>query len=180
VRTLRIPIRRDRYNDPGRFEGQWTLNIRGTRCNVGYVSPTGRARHVFQGPKLPGPYAYLVTLPVVIDNHGGSGAEAARNRAAGTEHDAQPGDRISIDGHTWTIVPTPNHTYTLRPAFGFDTPQPGDVLESTGGSGNNLVVAVDGDQVTVRSLHPEGTRGTGWTYPFDPTTMWVTHRPATP
>lgn len=44
------------------------------------------------------PHAALYGLPSVIDNYGGTGAEIARNKAAGIEDSVEPGDFVITDG----------------------------------------------------------------------------------
>lgn len=47
-------------------------------CSIGVVPEGSEARKTFGGPLVPGPWAYTVTHPLVIDCHGGSAAEARR------------------------------------------------------------------------------------------------------
>lgn len=88
-----------------------------TRMRVCYFTPDGKGRREHQGPILPGPFASMTPLPVVIDNAGGSGAERARLQAAGLEHDVTVGDRLLIDGVEYEISdPYPARDYpTLTP-----------------------------------------------------------------
>lgn len=66
---------------------------------------------VNQGPGLPrrrldAPEAYAFALSVCLDNYGGTGAEAARNRAAGIEFDVEIGDVLVFDGaDAFEVVP---------------------------------------------------------------------------
>jgi hypothetical protein len=102
--------------DPSRYERRdtWTspnvLRIvcrylgHETRFGIGYVGRNGACRREQDGPILPGPYAYLIPLPVVIAAHdGGTAAESARLAAAGIEWDAADGDELIIGGERFTI-----------------------------------------------------------------------------
>jgi hypothetical protein len=80
------------------------------RLGIGYISPDGEGRQVFQGPMVPGPWAYTYPLAVVIDNYGGTAAEAAANKAAGLERDAKVGDRFQLDGRTWVLTEDRPHS----------------------------------------------------------------------
>ena len=73
------------------------------RHAVGAVPRGAEARRVFQGPMVPGPWAYTFGKCQVIDNYGGSGAEAARNREAGIEHTITEGQRVVIDGVVYRV-----------------------------------------------------------------------------
>jgi hypothetical protein len=182
---FRIPTHPGRYNELGHFDSDSVLNIGGIRHTFGYVSAAGTCRHIAQGPMLPGPYAFLVALPSVIDQHGGSGAEATRNRAAGLEFDASVGDFVEIDGHAWAIVKTGFYSYGLRPfnvSWDVERPQVGDVLEGT--YTNLRVVKVlpraEGGQprVKVRALWSDGERGAAWELVVDTGRLWIAYRPA--
>ena len=74
------------------------------RYRVGGVPRGVSRRQVDGGPLVPGPWAYVYELAGVIDNHGGTGAESALNRAAGTEHDLRSGDVIRFDEHEYKIT----------------------------------------------------------------------------
>jgi hypothetical protein len=74
------------------------------RYRVGGVPRGASGRQVDGGPLVPGPWAYVYELAGVIDNHGGTGAESARMRAAGTEHDLVPGDVIRFDDREYKIA----------------------------------------------------------------------------
>lgn len=73
------------------------------RLQISYTAPDGLSRREYQGPILPGPYASTFPLGVVIDNHGGSGAESRKLREAGLEFDVAEGDEFELDGMRWTI-----------------------------------------------------------------------------
>lgn len=73
------------------------------RYRIGGVPRGGSGRQVDGGPLVPGPWAYVYELAGVIDNHGGTGAEAARKHAAGMEHDLVPGDVIRFDDCEYKI-----------------------------------------------------------------------------
>ena len=77
------------------------------RYRVGGVPRGVSGRQVDGGPLVPGPWAFVYELASVIDNHGGTGAEAARMRAAGTEHDLVPGDVIRFDDREYKIAIDP-------------------------------------------------------------------------
>ena len=74
------------------------------RYRVGGVPRGASGRQVDGGPLVPGPWAYVYELASVIDNHGGTGAESAAMRAAGTEHDLVPGDVIRFDDREYKIA----------------------------------------------------------------------------
>jgi hypothetical protein len=74
------------------------------RYRVGGVPRGASGRQVDGGPLVPGPWAYVYELAGVIDNHGGTGAESARMRASGTEHDLVPGDVIRFDDREYKIA----------------------------------------------------------------------------
>ena len=87
-------------------ESRWPVRV--VLCRMG--SPTIRRHPAGWRPSdgagatiLPGPYAATFPLAVVIDNYGGTGAEAKRNREAGLEFDVVEGDLIELDGMTWVI-----------------------------------------------------------------------------
>lgn len=77
-----------------------TLVYNGKRLGIGYSeADTWVNRGPGMGRKfITTPEAYAFGLCTVIDNYGGTGAEAARNRAAGTEHDVEIGDYVIFDG----------------------------------------------------------------------------------
>lgn len=74
------------------------------RYRMGGVPRGASGRQVDGGPLVPGPWAYVYELPSVIDNHGGTGAESARMRSAGTEHDLVPGDVVRFDDREYKIA----------------------------------------------------------------------------
>jgi hypothetical protein len=76
----------------------------GGRYRVGGVPRGSSGRRVDGGPLVEGPWAYVYELAGVIDNHGGTGAESARMRAEGTEHDLVPGDVIRFDDREYKIA----------------------------------------------------------------------------
>lgn len=83
----------------------------GKRFGVGYSeADTWVNRGEGMGRKfITEPEGYSFGLSVCIDNYGGTGAEAARNRAAGTEHDVEDGDLIVFDtGVTFEVRPLAN------------------------------------------------------------------------
>lgn len=50
-----------------------------------------------------GPQAYTFPMAAVIDNHGGTGAELAREREAGTLYEAADGDVVILPGASYKI-----------------------------------------------------------------------------
>lgn len=97
--TIEIPVHLNRYGN--HTETDHVLAVpgrRGGRFKVIFFGPEHEGRQVFQGPMVPGPWASPVGLCTVIDNFGGTAAEAAAGRAAGTEHPAAEGDDVVI---TW-------------------------------------------------------------------------------
>lgn len=97
------------YNEAGMFNSPNILQVHSryvrhsVRLAIGYVGPDGAGRQVSQGPMVPGPWAYTFALAVCIDNHGGTGAESDRNKAADLEWDVQVGDLFVIDGRTYEL-----------------------------------------------------------------------------
>jgi hypothetical protein len=87
---------------------------RTVRLRMKYVTPDGEVRLEYQGPMVPGPLAFTYPVPVVIDNYGGSGAERARNKDAGLEHDVEIGQLFTLDGRTYRLTEdVPLHYPTL-------------------------------------------------------------------
>lgn len=82
--------------------------LAGRRFGVGAV-PVGQAgNRAIPGSggaveRTEGPWAYVFGLASVIDNAGGTGAEIARNRAAGVELHAEVGDLLEIEGVVYRI-----------------------------------------------------------------------------
>ena len=74
------------------------------RFGVGFVPEGDEGRKFMHGPMVPGPWAYAFGLCSVIDNHGGTGAERARNLKAKTEFDVAEGDKVEIDGVLFTVA----------------------------------------------------------------------------
>jgi len=64
------------------------LNLEDKRFGIGLVPPGREARQVFEGPMVPGPWAYTYGLGVCIcaDPRRNTGAESARKKDEGTEH----------------------------------------------------------------------------------------------
>lgn len=82
---------------------------------VGYISAGELARKVSFGPMVPGPWAYAFPLASVIDNHGGTGADIARERSAGTVVYAALGDVVSVEGLEYVILPENNDNIDFEP-----------------------------------------------------------------
>lgn len=74
METIKIPTRPSRYkSQPGHWREQEgvVLQLKGTRrrYGLGYVDSTGECRRVYQGPILPGPYAFMTANAIVISAH---------------------------------------------------------------------------------------------------------------
>lgn len=91
---LGIPVRaeykREDHSPMAKFYlGHWksdhVLKVAGKRHGLGGWTRLGTGRIEFGGPLVPGPVAYSFGLCVVIDNHGGTGAESERMQAEGRE-----------------------------------------------------------------------------------------------
>ncbi|MEQ7008385.1 hypothetical protein ABN028_19610 [Actinopolymorpha sp. B17G11] len=100
----------DRYNKVGRWDSPNVIRTYSAyqghtvRLAIGYVDANGTCRRKAGRPMEPGPYVYTFPMASVIDNHGGTGAESARNKAAGLEWDAEPGDEFLIDGVVYRLT----------------------------------------------------------------------------
>lgn len=101
----------DRHNSPNviAVKSRYARGV--VRLAVGFVGPLGSARQEQGGPLVPGPWAYTFPLSTVIDNNGGSGAEARRNREAGIEWTAEIGDLFEIDGDVYRLTDDRPHHY---------------------------------------------------------------------
>lgn len=115
ARTIEIPVEH-KNPAPGSMmfdldNGHWStkhvLNVHGKRHGLGGWTAAGTGRLICGGPLVSGPVAYSFGLCVVIDNYGGTGAESERMRAAGTEHVAEFGDVVRLDGSSYRIDPVP-------------------------------------------------------------------------
>ncbi len=73
------------------------------RFHIGHVAEGENGRQEYQGPLVPGPWAYGFELCTVIDNHGGSARENAEAKAAGRYLDVADGDVISVAGHRYRV-----------------------------------------------------------------------------
>ena len=73
-------------------------------------------RHVYQGPLVEGPQAYLFGLPAVIDTNGGTAAEQAAAAEAGLLFDVEDGDTLVIDGVDYRLSVNPRGYPKLTPA----------------------------------------------------------------
>jgi hypothetical protein len=191
--TFRIPVRPSRYDEPGRFGTGCVLRVRGHRYSFSFVSPEGTCRRVYEGPILPGPYAYAVALPVIIaaNPEHGSGAESRRLREAGAEVDAEIGDLVELGGYTFRIVTAPNDNIELHladPELDIANVQADDILQ-VGESNLRVVDVVRREQATLYlsvtrlfDRHPEGP-GESQPYPVvanlgEHRNVWnIAHRP---
>jgi hypothetical protein len=83
------------------------LFVKGARnvvgFGVGYVPRGDSARQEFEGEMVPGPWLYSYGKPAIIDMHGGSRAEIDREKAAGAVIEAEPGDRLIVEGDAYRI-----------------------------------------------------------------------------
>lgn len=80
-----------------------TLSTGRYRFHVGHVPEGEEGRKEYGGPKVPGPWAYAFGLCTVIDNHGGTGLDIAKDKAAGLWLDVADGDEIEVAGHDYTV-----------------------------------------------------------------------------
>ena len=95
-----------------------TLSTGAARFNVGFIPEGSEARKVCNGPMVPGPWAYAFALCTVIDNHGGTGAENARAKAAARWLDVADGDSIEVCGHQFTVAFTDGYSQRGIPGAG--------------------------------------------------------------
>jgi len=65
---------------------------------VGFIAEGDSGRQEFDGPLVPGPWAYTYAVPVIID---AAGSRAARRPAV----KATAGDLVVVDGRTYKITP---------------------------------------------------------------------------
>lgn len=130
---------------PGRLPGRFAF---------GFVGPDGSCRREYQGPVLPGPYAYGFGLAVAItaDPEMSTGAERRRNRAAGTEIDAKIGDEVVFRGFRFRIESAPNDNVKLtlvgeqpKPALGITDQAITDAAAKCGDGEAALVTVFQGD-----------------------------------
>jgi hypothetical protein len=104
VSTFNIPTKLDRYGEHLESatirlsqKGRMTYGHRRGLTTHIVVVPEGKAeRQVYQGPLVPGPWAFCVQHATVIDNFGGSGREAA---------EAPIGIEVGIDTFTVDGLP---------------------------------------------------------------------------
>lgn len=108
--TLTLPCTRYQVGTHISVKTDHVLSIRGRRYGVGGIPEGASGRKVHEGPLVPGPWAYLYELATVLDNHGGTGAESTRMRAAGTEHVVAIGDAVCFDGCKYEIAATTRWT----------------------------------------------------------------------
>jgi hypothetical protein len=106
---LDIPV--TELKDDGRSAvSDHVLALTGTyrRFGVGGICRGGEGRQTYQGPMIPGPWAFAFGLGSTITANPahGTGAERERKLAAGTEHDVAEGDRVRFDGVTYEVQVT--------------------------------------------------------------------------
>lgn len=115
---ITVKLTPSRYTEDGAdswtAETRITVNGTLTRFGLGYVGPRGVCRREYQGPILAGPYAYAYGLAAVIDYHGGTGAERARNIDAGLEFDLNVGDFLEFNGEEFRIEFNGRDKHNLR------------------------------------------------------------------
>ena len=89
----------------GEIKTYHTLQLKNTRhrFGIGCVQRGEEARREFQGPMVPGPWAYTYGLCTVIDNYGGTGRESAEKLAEGTEHIVEDGNLLEIDDVVYEV-----------------------------------------------------------------------------
>jgi len=75
-----------------------------THFCVGVVPEGEEGRKVYQGPLVPGPWAFAFGLCTVIDARGGTAREVERQRSEGRLVEARVGDIIVADGHKYRIA----------------------------------------------------------------------------
>lgn len=85
----------------------------GSGFQVGYVPAGESARKVYQGPLVPGPWAYAYPLCSVISTDGGTSAEMAREKAAGLLLHVALGDRIEVEGLAYAVKATDRYNIEL-------------------------------------------------------------------
>jgi hypothetical protein len=79
---------------PGRVVVAGAENAAG--YGIGMIPAGHEARQEYAGPMIPGPWAFVYGLAGVIDNHGGTGAEMARETAAGSLFHVEAGDTLIL------------------------------------------------------------------------------------
>lgn len=96
------------YECPGTLSG-WSVSEQVfqtadfRRYKIGYVGPDGYGRRVNQGPIVPGPWATVIELPIVIDNTGQAAEQNKALKESGLLINVAPGDTIEIDDFQFTI-----------------------------------------------------------------------------
>jgi antitoxin (DNA-binding transcriptional repressor) of toxin-antitoxin stability system len=96
-----------RYSSDKNLEVLTKLTIKGSYSwsGIGYVAEGDSAiRKDGDRERTPGPWAYGFPLCHVIDNHGGTGAEQARLRAAGLLVEVEGGEEIEIAGVVYLVT----------------------------------------------------------------------------
>ena len=109
--THNIPTTPSRYDyEPGHFRSEATILVEGSCLlggpggwMVGGWGATGEGRIEMYGPKVQGPYAFIVGRSGVIDNHGGTGAEHRRAEAQGLMFRVKAGDVLEMGGTSFTL-----------------------------------------------------------------------------
>ncbi len=104
-------------DDPHAWGSDTVIVVNGKRFKLGYFDPQGECRREFEGPILPGPYAFLVALSVIIDC-GLSAEQIAAGQLAGTEFEVNEGDVLDFDGIKFELVfPRTPGTRHARPVL---------------------------------------------------------------
>src|SRR5262249_24874267 len=97
----------DKYGDGVRASKRaHVLIFRGKRYGLVSVMQGAEGRRSYQGPLVPGRWVDAFALASVITANPAhsSGAESQRNRAAGTEHRVDVGDRVQVDGRVFVVA----------------------------------------------------------------------------
>ncbi len=82
--------------------------------SVCYCPKGSSARRVYKGPLVPGPFCDTFACASVMDNHGGTGAELAREDAAGNLLNLQMGDLVRVGDEIYSIHPDNNNNIKLK------------------------------------------------------------------
>jgi len=98
----------------GHYQTDHVLNVRGKRHGICGWGVTGLGRKVFGGELEFGPYAATYGLCVMLDNHGGSGAESRSLQEASLEHVLDFGDVIEIDHNLYEINRVPYNSDQIK------------------------------------------------------------------
>lgn len=106
-----IPTMPSRYSyDKGHFASEATLLVEGATPGggpggwmVGGWDQTGEGRVEFQGPMVPGPYAFITGRAGVIDCNGGTGRLHREAEAQNLMFRVKAGDTVVLAGIEFTL-----------------------------------------------------------------------------